>query len=163
MHRYSKNNKGTALVTGLVLLLALTVIALSGIQMSSIQLLISSNDESAVASQEFAQSIIDEIIETPSNFKVGASNGYTRCTSNDDCDDETLTLTSTMFTSSNADITGSIELLRVSATPRMAQGNSASITQGAYFSISGSYDNTDNYGGKANVVQGYVMVLPTGQ
>jgi Tfp pilus assembly protein PilX len=155
-------NKGTALVTGLVLLLALTVIALSGIQTSSIQLLISSNDETTIASQEFAQSIVDAIIENPTNFKVGANNGYTRCTSSETCDDNTVTLTSAMF-SSSADVDARIELLRVAATPRMAQGNSANVTQGAYFSITGKYDNTSNTGGKANVVQGYVMVLPTGQ
>jgi len=155
-------NKGTALVTGLVLLLALTVIALSGIQTSSVQLLISSNDETTVASQEYAQSIIDAVIENPTNFKVGASNGYTRCTSSETCDDNTMTLTSSMF-SSIGNVDARIELLKVSATPRMANGNSASVTQGAYFSITGKYDNTSNYGGKANIVQGYVMILPTGQ
>ena len=157
-----KKNKGTALVTGLVLLLALTVIALSGIQTSSVQLLISNNDETTVAAQEYAQSIIDAVIEKPSNFKVGASNGYTRCTSSETCDDNTMTFTSSMF-SSIGGVNARIELLKVSATPRMVNGNSANVTQGAYFSITGKYDNTSNAGGKANIVQGYVMILPTGQ
>lgn len=159
---HTMKNNGTALITALVLLLALTVIALSGIQTSSVQLLISNNDETTVAAQEYAQSVIDAIIEKPSNFVVGAANGYTICTSSETgCNANTLTLTSSMFGSGG--VNARIQLLKVSATPRMANGNSASVTQGAYFSVTGKYDKTSGSGGKANIVQGYVMILPNGQ
>lgn len=158
--------QGTALITSLVLLLALTIVALAGMHTTTAQLLISSNDEATIEAHEYAQSVIDEIIETPSVFDVGTSDGYTVCTSGETgCNDTSMTLSSSMFSGPvvGTGIKARIELLKVATAPRLYSGNSASVTQGAYFSISGKYDETSSGKGKASIVQGYVILLPNGQ
>lgn len=158
--------QGTALITSLVLLLAMTIVALAGIHTTTAQLLISGNDEATIEAHEYAQSVIDELIETPSVFDVGTSDGYTVCTGGESsCNDTSLTLSSSMFSGPvvGTGITARIELLKVATAPRLYSGNSASVTQGAYFSITGKYDETGSGKGKASVVQGYVILLPNGQ
>lgn len=162
MIRIDKQNQGTALITALVLLMALTIISMSGMHVTTSQLLLSSNDEATVTANEFAQSVIDEVIETPSAFVVGSSNGYTICTSSETgCNENSISLSSSMFSSTN--VGARVELLKIAAAPRLLNGNSASITNGAYFKITGKYDDTGNDGGKSTIVQGFVMLLPTGQ
>ena len=166
MTRYTHKNQGTALITSLVLLLALTVVALAAMHTTTAQLLISSNDEATVSAHEYAQSVIDEIIETPSNFVVGAANGYTLCTTGESgCDATSMTLSSSMFSTPvvGTGVKARVELLKVGTAPRLHSGNSAAVTQGAYFSITGKYDETSSGKGKANIVQGYVILLPNGQ
>lgn len=162
MKSLKKKNQGTALVTALVLLMALTIISVAGMHTTTGQLLISGNDEATVSANEIAQSVIDQVIETPSAFIVGSNNGYTVCTSGETgCNDTSITLSSSMF--SGANVGARVELLKVGAAPRLVNGNSASVTNGAYFKVSGKYDNTSNDGGKSSIVQGYIMLLPTGQ
>jgi len=158
----SLKQSGTALITALVLLVALTLVALSGIQSTSVQLQISGNDEATVEAYEYAQSIVDAVIETSTNFVVGANNGYTTClNAAPGCDTDTINLTEAMF--AGIGIQAKVQLLKIGQSPRLVNGNSLSQTNGAYFSISGEYDETANNRGKSSVVQGYVMIIPTGQ
>jgi Tfp pilus assembly protein PilX len=157
-----KKQKGAALITALVLLVALTLVALSGIQTSSVQLQISGNDEATVEAYEFAQSVVDAVIENSTNFVVGANIGYTTCmVAGPGCNATSINLTETMF--SGVNLQAKVELLKIGQSPRLVNGNSMSQTNGAYFSIEGQYDETANNRGKSDVVQGYVMIIPTGQ
>jgi Tfp pilus assembly protein PilX len=154
--------KGVALVTALVLLVALTLVALSGIQSTSVQLQISGNDEATVEAYEYAQSVVDAVIENSTNFVVGADIGYTTClNAGPGCNATSINLTETMF--SGVNLQAKVELLKIGQSPRLVNGNSMSQTNGAYFSIEGQYDETANNRGKSGVVQGYVMIIPTGQ
>jgi len=157
-----KKSSGTALITALVLLVALTLVALSGIQSTSVQLQISGNDEATVEAYEYAQSVVDAVIETSTNFVVGANNGYTNClNAGAGCDASSINLTEAMF--AGVGIQAKVELLKIGQSPRLVNGNSLTQTNGAYFSITGEYDETANNRGKSEVVQGYVMIIPTGQ
>jgi len=168
MHCHSQKNKGAALVTSLVLLLALTMVSLSAIQTSAIQVQISGNDASTLEADQYAQSVVDAVVETPTNFVVGASSGYTVCAATaSGCDQVAIKLTDSMFTSLPGgvnDTTGvqaKVKLLKTSTAPRLgAKASSATAFQGAYFAITGSYDERSNDGGKSNVVQGFVMIYP---
>jgi len=163
------NNKGAALVTSLILMLALTMVALSAIQTSAVQVQISGNDEDTLTANQYAQSVVDAVIETPVNFIVGASDGYTVCAATaTGCDKVAVTLpTNSMFTKVNGgvnDTTGvqaKVKLLKTGTAPRLgANASSAAAFSGAYFTITGSYNETSNNGGKSSVVQGFVMVYP---
>lgn len=157
-----KQSSGTALITALVLLVALTLVALSGIQSTSVQLQISGNDEATVEAYEYAQSVVDAVIEKSTNFVVGANIGYTTClNAGPGCNASSINLTETMF--SGVNLQAKVELLKIGQSPRLVNGNSTSQTNGAYFSITGEYDETANSRGKSEVVQGYVMIIPTGQ
>ena len=156
------HSSGAALITALVLLVALTLVALSGIQTSNVQLQISGNDEATVEAYEFAQSVVDAVIENSTNFVVGANIGHTTCMNAEPgCNATSINLTENMFT--NVNIQAKVELLKIGQSPRLVNGNSTSQTNGAYFSVTGDYDETANSRGKSEVVQGYVMIIPTGQ
>lgn len=161
----SKEQAGTALITALVLLVALTMVALSSMQSTSVQLQISGNDEASVEAYEYAQSVIDAVVENSTNFVVGSDTGYTVCmVAETGCDATTINLTESMFSGKN--LQSKVSLLKIGQSPRLVNGNSMSQTNGAYFSISGKYDMTapaNGNRGKAEIVQGYVMIIPTGQ
>lgn len=160
------NDKGAALVTSLILLLALTMVALSAIQTSAVQVQISGNDESTLEANQYAQSVVDAVIETPVNFVVGASTGYTVCAASaTGCDQTNITLGDTMFTkvgvSDTTGVQAKVKLLKTGTAPRMgSKASSATAFSGAYFTVTGSYNEVANNGGKSSVVQGFVMIYP---
>ena len=153
---------GTALITALVLMVALTMVALAGIQSSSVQLQISGNDEETVHAYEYAQSVVDAVLEDNDNFPVGSSDGYTICMSSEaGCNATSITLSESMF--SGVNLQAKVTLVKVGSAPRMVNASDLENTTAAYFDIKGRYDETGNRGGKANVVQGLVKVIATGQ
>jgi len=168
MNYHSQKNKGAALVTSLVLLLALTMVSLSAIQTSSVQVQISGNDAATLEADQYAQSVVDAVIEDPTNFVVGASSGFTVCAATaSDCNQVSIPLKDTMFTSLQGgvnDTTGvqaKVKLVKTGTAPRLgAKASSATAFSGAYFAINGSYNETSNDGGRSRVVQGFVMIYP---
>jgi len=156
-----RNNKGTALITALVLLVALTMIALSGVRSTSVQLLISGNDETTVEAYEFAQSVVDAVIENSTNFAMGTSPGFTSCLNNAaGCNNEAIDFTEAMFAGVN--IQAKVVFLKSGPAPRKQNASSLAQTNGAYFDITGQYDETTNNRGKADIVQGFVLTIPNG-
>ena len=168
MNSNNLKTKGAALVTSLVLLMALTMVSLSAIQSTSVQMQISGNDEATIEADQYAQSVVDAVIENGSNFVVGAGNGYTICAAAETgCSQATIALTDPMFTSTSVGVSATngvqakVELLKTAAAPRMGAGaSSATAFQGAYFTVTGRYDKTTDNRGKSNVVQGFVMLIP---
>lgn len=168
MNNRFKNSHGAALVTSLVMLMALTMVSLSAIQTTAIQVQISGNDEATLEADQYAQSVVDAVIEKSTNFVVGSKNGYTVCAINDiGCDATTISLTDPMFVDPNVTVNPSngvqarVELLKTSAAPRLStHASSATAFNGAYFTITGSYNRTKENRGKSNVVQGFVMIFP---
>jgi len=159
---YTKKEHGTALITALVLLVALTMVSLAGMQSTSIQLLISGNDETTVEAYEYAQSIIDAVTENANNFMMGTNPGFTACLNTEPgCNNDSINLVETMF--NGIDIQAKVVFLKSGPAPRKKNASSLSQTNGAYFDITGQYDETANNRGKADIVQGYVLTIPNGQ
>lgn len=163
-----KKTQGAALVTSLMLLMALTMVSLSAIQTTATQVQISSNDEAILEADQYAQSVVDAVIEKSTNFVVGSKNGYTVCASSDTgCDAVTISLNDPMFIDPNVTVSAKngvqarVELLKTAAAPRLStHASSATAFNGAYFTITGSYNRTQENRGKSNVVQGFVMIYP---
>lgn len=165
MNHTLAKSKGTALVTALVLLVALTIVSMAGMQSTTVQMQISGNDEATIEAFQYAQSVVDAVVENPANFVVGASDGYTLCAYNEaGCDSATITLGNNLFTTvgvGQQGVQARVELLKVAGAPRMASNaSSATAFNGAYFKVSGRYDLTSNDRGKSSVVQGFVMLIP---
>jgi len=162
------HNKGAALITSLVLMVALTMISLAAIQTTAMQVQISGNDEAIFEADQYAQSVVDAVIETSTNFVIGTTNGYTVCAASETgCDKVSLTLNDPMFSSVNGGINATtgvqakVELLKTGTAPRMAKyASSAANFAGAYFKITGIYNELAKNRGKSNVAQGFVMVYP---
>lgn len=168
MNSRVKYNQGAALVTSLVLLLALTMVALSAIQTTAVQVQISGNDEATMEADQYAQSVIDAVIENSTNFVVAGANGYTVCAAQESvCNAVNIPLSDPMFNTTNVKVDAAngvqarVELVKTAIAPRLSShASSATAFNGAYFAITGSYDRTQEYRGKANVVQGFVMIYP---
>jgi Tfp pilus assembly protein PilX len=161
--------KGAALVTSLVLLMALTMVSLSAMQSTSVQLQISGNDEATIEADQYAQSVVDAVIETSSNFSLGTNNNYTVCAaSGTGCDAVSLTLSDPIFTDANVGVSDTngvqakVTYLKSATSPRMSasRANSASGFRSAYFTIKGTYNKTASNGGKSSVVQGFLFSYP---
>ena len=54
MNAHTMHSKGAALVTSLVLLMALTMVSLSAIQTSAVQMQISGNDQATLEADQYA-------------------------------------------------------------------------------------------------------------
>jgi len=162
MHNQHKQMSGTALVTALVLLVALTIVSLSGMQATSVQLQISGNDEATVEAYQIAQSAVDAVLEdTPGNLAVGNENIKVCAVPGPDCDQVALTLNGTMFGSEG--IQAKVELLNSNVKLRTGKGgNSVKQFKYAAFKISGQYDATSNNRGRATVVQGFYRLIKDG-
>lgn len=166
MSRLNKNH-GAALVTSLILLMALTMVSLSAVQSTAVQVQISGNDQDTITADQYAQSVVDAVIEHSTNFVVGASPGYTVCAVSDPnttCNQILDPLTDTMFTNVGVNpsdgVQAVIKLVKTGTAPRLGNdASSATQFSGAYFTITGSYNKTSQNEGKATVVQGFVMLV----
>lgn len=158
-------NHGAALVTSLILLMALTLVSLSAVQSTAVQVQISGNDQDTVTADQYAQSVVDAVIEHSTNFVVGASPGYTVCAITDNnCNQYVNSLTDPMFNSGgvsvnpNNGVQARVTLVKTGTAPRLAtRASSAAQFEGAYFKITGSYNEPKK--AKADVVQGFVLVV----
>ena len=65
-----KSQRGVALAVALILLVVLTLLALSGVRLSTMELRMSLNDELRVTAYEQAQSLVDVTIRQFSNTPV---------------------------------------------------------------------------------------------
>ena len=157
-----KHQQGAALITALILMMALTLYALASMSTTTTQLTISGNDESTVEAYERAQSIVDAVVEVDTNFKVTGGSGYSICTSNiSGCDLTTITLSGIIFDISGTRDKAKIERLVPENIPMpRAAESSGDKFETALFSVTGSYDNVANGTGKAEVVQGYLLLIP---
>jgi Tfp pilus assembly protein PilX len=160
MKQQTKNNHGAALITSLVLLVALTMISLSAMQSTSVQLQISGNDEAGVEADQFAQSIVDAILVNAATLPVAPNTGYTLCyITGTGCDAVALSLTSGMFSTSG--VQAKVEYLKTGALPRTGPSrvSSAQQFQAAYYEVRGEYDATSNGRGKSDIVQGIFVKI----
>lgn len=158
-----KTQKGLAMIVALLILIALTLIVLSGSRNTTMQLRMSSNFQSHVESVEHAQAGLD-LAETIPAKKIPTSSNVL-CTENhpgvNDCGpvdiEDTVTMPTAMNYSSGG--TSSLVLRRDIATtsdrcPR--EGTSASTFSCAYFKAVSTFDNTGNGQGKTALVTGLI-------
>lgn len=171
MHSRMPKSKGAALVTSLILLMALTMVSLAAIQTTAVQVQISSNDQLTIEADQYAQSVIDNVIENSANFPVSNTSNYTICAvTGSGCNATGVTLSDPMFSTSAVGINptdgvqAKVQYLKTGTTPRMAASaaSSANSFKSAYFSITGSYDKTGTggNGGKSTIVQGFIFSYP---
>ena len=165
--------KGTALFTSLIILVAVTILALGSLGTSMMELQMANNGESSMQSFQLAQAAIDEIVHnSESNFVVVGALGDTVCynSSNSDCvDDRTITFSavadSIVVTLPHGSASHTIEIERTSdeICPPRSKNSSSSCdkVKAANFDI---YAESTIYGSRAQIHQGFIKLLPsTGQ
>lgn len=159
--------RGAALITALIFLIIITMLSLSSMRSSLLELRQASNDEIRVAAFESAQGIVDSVIDTPANMPVVGDVGYRICTSNlTDCDQTTVTLPDGLYEAEVAADQVSVGVTRLAPLyrpPPRGLGTSARLLTAVAFQIDSEYDRADEGFGHSAISQGVLIVIPKGQ
>ena len=149
--------RGVALAVALFLLVILTLLALSGIRLSTMELRIATNDELRVQAFEQAQSLIDATIRDFNNTPVVGPN-VVLCAR--DCTNATVTLPDS-YDDDIANDRIQVTIQRIepqSAEPPVGTGFSLTTFDAAYLRVDGTYDHTADGRGKAQINEGVAVV-----
>lgn len=169
--RYMLNKeRGAALLTALAFLIIITLLSINAIRTSTLELTMAGNEQTSAEALQSAQSAIDALI-TPASFPVTPS--YVGCYNYTDGTTEAADCTPGAFHTLPAAITGlshapvsnntnkvKIRLDSDGSFVCRACESSASLFDGAVFTIESKYDNTDNRGGRAEIDEGFLMLIP---
>lgn len=159
--------RGAALITALIFLVIITMLSLSSMRSSILELRQSSNDEVRVAAFESAQAIIDGVLDTPGNMPVVGDVGYRVCSgSGADCDQTGMALPDGMYATEIGAGQVDVKVTRLSPLyrpPPRGLGTSARMLTAVAFQIDADYDRTADGFGNAEITQGVIVVVPKGQ
>jgi hypothetical protein len=162
-----RRQSGVVLVAALLLLLTITLVALTSMQGSTLELRMATNEQERMEAFQTAQATIDYILDNPSSFLVkGDVAGYTVCTANlSGCNEATLDLDADVTGSPFDDTQDSVEVTRLDPAtmppPRGLEMSADKFTV-ANFSVDGKHDAAATGGGYAEIVQGYMRLVPVG-
>lgn len=163
--RASRHQSGVALAVALILLVLLTLLALSGIRLSAMQLRMAANDELRVAAFEQAQSLVDSAIRSFNNTPV-LSEGTLICAravTGLGCDSSrTVTVPAGTPQRTDVDDEYSNVVIRsippINADPPVGTGYSLDKFDAAYLRVEGYYDKNSLGWGAAQVNEGVAIV-----
>lgn len=159
---------GAALIIALVFLVAITLLGLTSIRSSTMELRMAVNEETRITALEQAQAMIDLVGSDDDNLPVTGVSGGTSvgCYKTDGytppssitCSTSTLTLDTTEFDGSvYAEV---VRLEPVVAPMPRGLGMSGDKFESALFGIVGGYDRSDEGLGAAEIEQGKLKPLP---
>ena len=155
-----KSERGASLFTALIMLVAMSVLALGSLTTSLMQVRMAGNSESAMSAFASAQAGIEVAINGSDDyFVVAGAKGDTRCFGYTGC---TNTVTSVP-----APLDSSYSKLRVTRTtdvgcpPRTKDNATSCAKQNATtFVTESEYDGAAAGRGRAELVQGYIRLIP---
>lgn len=158
--------RGVALAVALILLVVLTLLALSGVRLSSMELRMALNDELRVASFENAQSMVDTTIRSFNNTPVLAAGVVLCAAAGGDCTTVRPSLTTTLSSEptyaalfANGYVNVVIRSIPpLNADPPVGTGYSLDKFDAAYLRVEGVYDQNALGLGQAQVNEGVAIV-----
>jgi Tfp pilus assembly protein PilX len=155
-----RRERGIALAVALILLVVLTLLALSGIRMSTMELRMSLNDEFRITAFEQAQSLVDAAIRDFNNTPVLARNRVFCARAATGCTDNTAVKVPDYSDELTAG-TANVVVRRVepqNAEPPVGTGFSLTAFDAAYMQVSGQYTANTLGRGEARVNEGVAVV-----
>lgn len=162
-----RHQHGAALITALIFLIIITMLSLTSMRSSLLELRQSSNDEIRTAAFESAQAVVDAVLNTPAAMPVVGGAGYLNCSGNwDGCDQTSLTLPDGLYADQVTAGTVKVEVERLAPAfrpPPRGLGTSARMLTAAAFKIDGRYLRADEGLGQSEISQGVLIVVPKGQ
>jgi hypothetical protein len=154
---------GIALAVALILLVVLTLLALSGVRLSSMELRMALNDELRISAFEQAQSLVDGTVRKFSNTPILAP-GLKRCarTISGVCSDASLVLPADLKAQvDDTTVNVNVMIQRIppqNAEPPVGTGFSLAAFDAAYMQVSGMWDKNALGLGSARVNEGIAIV-----
>lgn len=164
--RQHQTQRGAALATALVFLVAVTLLGLTSIRSSTVELRMAQNEQFRQDALQLAQASVDKVLSGPANTPTTLVPGNTICDTSDNLGttycasaDPGLAaqFTEPLFTdNSYVHVTRNApEFTSVART----EGTSSQHFKGALFGIVGGYDGSASGYGKAEVEQGLLRLI----
>jgi hypothetical protein len=153
--------RGTVMVVSLVLLVGVTLVSLSSIHTGLLELIMSGNEEARMTAFQKAQAGAESVLANESNFKVVGLVGNSNCTaaeSGETCSQISLAFPAGIDTNKHWAKTERLNPLL--ACPPRAFATSCDIFQVAHFSVDSRFSDVVVRGGRAQVVEGFMVVIP---
>lgn len=157
------SQRGVALAVALILLVVLTLLALSGVRLSTMELRMALNDELRIDAFEQAQSLVDGTVRVFSNTPILAP-GLVRCARNVTgvCTGTTLSLPASLASDvANSSVDVNVFIQRVppqNAEPPVGTGFSLTSFDAAYMQVTGQWDKNSQGLGMARINEGIAVV-----
>lgn len=156
--------RGAALITALIFLVVITMLSLTSMRSSMMELRMATNDEARVSAFQSAQSVVDATFADSSNTPVVGNVGYRNCTATvAGCDAYDIALADGIFATevANGDVTVVVERLGPEERPApRGLETSATWFASVVFSVQGTYDRADEGLGSTTIEQGVMVLIP---
>jgi hypothetical protein len=160
-----KNQSGVVLFVSLIMLIVITMISMSLMSMSGIEMRMANNEEARINGLQVAQAIVDVVASQDDVTPVIGAAGYTLCAGNSDdaCDVYVDDKLPDNQVKTEVD-EGSLQLMIIRTEPALQpppRGTKWSIKSfdAAPFRVRGIYDRTEEGGGYAAVEQGVEIMI----
>lgn len=170
MHPTRRQQAGAALFTALIFLIVITLLSLSAMRSSTLELRMASNQEAKLGAFQRVQAIVDATVIEPNNTQVFGDEGRRNCTGVDaddtpdglDCAVHEIALADDMYADDVAAGRVRIAVTRLGPLERPAPralGTSASAYAVAAFQVDAEFDGTDIGQGGARVAEGLMVLI----
>lgn len=158
LHVYG-NQRGAALFTVLIMLVALTLVCLTSLSASLLEMRMSANEESSIVAFESAQAGLDATLANADDaFVVAGSVPNTNCYNRAGCNNTIASLPAPIGAHHTIVVTRTSD---AACPPRTRDYASSCAKQHAVnFDVDSAYDDTAAGNGKAGLVQGYIKLTP---
>ena len=166
-----RQQRGAALFTALMFLIMITMLSLTAMRSSVLELRMASNQEMKNTAFQRAQAIIDSTIANSANMPTLGAVGATNCLANDAaaCTNKDVSLADNFLTGeghlfdndqNNGHMTARVtRLAPLEAPAPRAIGTSASVYSVATFEIRGNYDMTSVGQGGSEIAEGVLILI----
>jgi len=161
--QYKMNNSkqlGSVLIVSLIILVVLSIMGLTSMRSSKLELRMAGNEQIQVTAHQAAQSLIDAVIDDPTMTPVIGDIGFRLCSAGQpDCDMATISmpigpLRTEMMTNG---LGATAELTAIGPPPR-GSGFSADLFVGNHYAVNAVYDRADQGRGRASITQGLIVI-----
>jgi len=151
--------RGAVMMVTLVFLVVLGIMALTSMQSSKLQLRMAGNEVVRAAAHQISQALIDAIIATPIMTPVIGDIGFTLCTNGQpNCDLASLFMPGVLAADvATGDLDATAQLVEIGPPPP-GTGYSADDFVGNYYTVSSTYDRSDEGLGRASITQGIIIL-----
>ena len=171
-YHFNSHERGAALFTALIFLIIVTMLSLTAMRGSVLELRMASNQELKNTAFQRAQAVVDATIGDSGNMPTLGDIGTTNCMATDpnpgDCDNVSVALddgylaTTEYFDGDESD--GEIYVRTTRLAPLQAPaprsiGTSASIYSVASYQVDGIYDLSEIGQGRAQIREGLMLLI----
>lgn len=151
-------------MTSLIFLIVITLLTISSMRSSNINLKMAQNEESRVAAEQAAQALADAIVANPGSTPVVGDSGYSICTSGQyDCNSYELTVDNPFLAEAIASNYISARVERSGTAfrppPRLVDSSIDKFSS-ASFRVTATYDRTADGLGYRQVSEGVLVLVP---